>query len=260
VYTRRALVGLATALLVPACHRGKNEGARAEVQLGVAVSLRGVMPSLIEAFGRDHRRPKIAAVYGPSGDLRKRVQDGAPLDAVLFAAPEPVDQLVASRHVIAETRKVVAHNRLVLIGPRGGARVGWQTLDALPAGEKLAIGEPNVVPAGTYAKRALEALGKWDALKDRLLFGGDVAAVLAYVRRGEVAAGIVYATEVRGLDDIVLLEEASGPWAPRADVVVGATVDIAGASHSGPARSFLEFLLTPEAQGIFRQYGFETDG
>jgi molybdate transport system substrate-binding protein len=199
-------------------------------------------------------------VYGASGDLRKRVQDGAPIDAVLFAAPEPVDQLIASRHVVPDTRKVVAHNRLVLVGPRGGVRVGWQSLEALPPGEKLAIGEPNVVPAGTYAKRALEALGKWDALKDRLLFGGDVAAVLAYVRRGEVAAGIVYATEARGIEDVVVLEEASGPWAPLADVVVGATVDVAGASHSGPARSFLEFLMTTEAQAIFRQYGFETDG
>lgn len=255
---RRALLVVAV-LAAIGCHRGHNEDVKAEVTLGAAASLRSVLPPLVEAFGRDHRRPKIVPMYGASGDLRKRVEDGAPIDAVLFAAPEPVDKLIASKHVVAETRKVVAHNRLVLVGPKDGKPLTWKTLDTLPAGEKVAIGEPSVVPAGAYAKRALEALGKWDGLKDRLVFGGDVSAVLAYVRRSEVAAGIVYATEVRGVDGVVVLEDAKGEWAPRADVVVGVIKEVEGASHAGPARSFVEFLETPEARAIFRDHGFEVD-
>jgi molybdate transport system substrate-binding protein len=253
---RRAALVLA-GLLVLGCHRGKNEEGKVEVSVGAASSLRGVLPKLVEAFGREHRRPKVVPVYGASGDLRKRIQDGAPIDVVLFAAAEPVDKLVETGHVLAETRRVVAHNRLVLVGPKGGPKVRWDSLETLAANERIAIGDPDVVPAGAYAKKALQALGKWDRLSGRFVFGGDVAAVLAYVRRGEVAAGAVYLTEVMGVPDVVILEEAQGAWAPRADVVAGATKDVEGASHAGPARSFVEFLSTREAQEIFAAHGFE---
>lgn len=238
------------------CHRGKNEESKAEVNVGAAASLRGVMPELIDAFGREHRRPRIVPVYGASGDLRKRVQDGAPLDVVVFAAVEPVEQLIRSGHVIADSRVVVAQNRLALIGPKGGPPLRWSSIEKLGGDEKLAIGNPDVVPAGNYARLALQALGKWDAVAGRLVYGGDVSAVLAYVRRGEVAAGVVYMSEVRNIDGVVVLEEAEGEWVPRIDVVAGATKDVAGASHAGPSRSFVEFLASGEAREIFRAHGF----
>ncbi|MBM4358383.1 MAG: molybdate ABC transporter substrate-binding protein [Deltaproteobacteria bacterium] len=253
---RRAALAL-LGLLFLGCHRGKNEEGKVEVSVGAASSLRVVLPKLVEAFGREHRRPKVVPVYGASGDLRKRIQDGAPIDVVLFAAPEPVDKLIETGNVIADSRKVVAHNRLALIGPKGGPKVGWHSLETLAPGDKIAIGDPEVVPAGAYAKKALQALGQWDSLAGRLVFGGDVAAVLAYVRRGEVAAGVVYMTEIKDVADVLVLEEARGAFAPRADVVAGSTKGVEGASHAGPARSFVEFLSTREAREIFEANGFE---
>ncbi len=254
---RRQLVIGILLLVVAGCHRGKNQGAPIEVTVAAAVSLRGVLPELIEAFGTEHARPHVVAVYGGSGDLRKRVEDGAPFDVVLFAAGAPVDRLIEARHVAKETRTVIAHNRLVLIGPTGGRRIDWQSLDQLADDEKLAIGEPEAVPAGAYAKSALQALGKWDKVQGKLVFGADVGAVLSYVRRGEVVAAVVYTTEVVGVKDVVVLEEAKGTWAPRPEVV-GGTVK-AGA-HAGPGARFLEFLVSPKARGLLQARGFDVDG
>jgi len=245
-------ISLLLALAATSCGR-RSEATSPEVTLAAGASLRNVMPELIKAFRAREGGPDLAVTYGASGDLRKQVESGAPIDAVLFANAKPVDELIAKRQADAATRRVVATNRLVLIGPKGAKPLTFATIDQIAAGEFLAIGEPAAVPAGQYAKDYLIKLGKWDPLQGRLVFGGDVAAVLAYARRGEVAAAIVYETEVNAINDVVVFEEATGEGAPRAEVVVAVT----GEGHAG-ARSaaFLEFLSTAEAQTIFQKHGF----
>jgi molybdate transport system substrate-binding protein len=85
------------------------------------------------------------------------------------------------------------------------------------------------------------------------VLGGDVSQVLAYARRGEVAAAIVYKTEVRGVADVVVLDEAKGPLAPRPEVV-GAVVR--GARGAEQAAAFLGFMVSPEGQRILSEFGF----
>jgi molybdate transport system substrate-binding protein len=251
VTTRRSWLLASLGLLLAAC-RGAAPPA-VEVTLGVAASLRGVLPELTRAYGATHPGVRVAATYGASGDLRKQVEGGAPLDAVIFAAARPVDALIAAGRADAATRAVLATNQLVLIGPRGGRPLTFATLDALPPGEMLAIGDPGAVPAGQYAREYLEKLGKWQGLTGRLVLGGDVSAVLAYARRGEVAAAVVYKTELRGVDGVVLLDEAAGPAAPRPEVV-GAVVR--GARAAAEARAFLAFVGSPEGRGILASQGF----
>jgi molybdate transport system substrate-binding protein len=223
------------------------------VTLAAAASLRAVVPELASAFRAGHPGPDLVATYGASGDLRKQVQGGAPIDAALFASAAPVDALLKSGHADPATRRVVATNQLVLIGPRGARPLTFETLDQLPPGEMLAIGEPGAVPAGQYAKQALQRLGKWQALQGRIVFGGDVAAVLAYARRAEVPAAVVYKTDVRGISDVVVLDEARGAWAPRAEVVVAVT---RGGANAERARAFLDFVAGEEGQRILQKFGF----
>jgi molybdate transport system substrate-binding protein len=236
--------------VVAGCTRDSSERAST---LAAAASLRIVLPSLLEAFER--AVPGGGAVdvsYGPSGGLEKQVTGGAPIDAVLFASGSPVSRLIDEGLVDPESRRLVATNRLVLIAKSGaGAPYTFDTLGSLPDGDKLAIGEPGAVPAGAYAKEALLALGQWDQVEDNLVYAGDVAMVLAYARRGEVAAAIVYATDARGVDDIDVLGEARGAWAPRAEVVIGM---VRGGSPR--ARAFLAFLETEEARKILLDHGF----
>src|SRR5687768_14967535 len=147
----------------------------AKPTIATAASLRGVMPAAAAAFGSE-----IAFTYGASGDLRKQVEGGAPIDAVLFASAAPVESLIASGHADAATRRVLATNELVLIVPSGNPALRFESLETIPQGERLAIGDPGAVPAGQYARDALQKLGVWEALADRLVLGGDVASVLAY--------------------------------------------------------------------------------
>ena len=221
--------------------------------LGVAMSLRQVMPRLFDDYARRSGVAGIDATYDGSGNLRKQIEAGAPFDAVILADAPTVDGLIASGYADGGTRRVVATNRLILIGPKNAKPLAFETIETIPEGERLAIGEPAAVPAGRYAKQALEALGKWDLLKDRLVFGGHVAAVLQYARKGEVAAAIVYGTEIGAVDDVTVLDEAEGDWAPRAEVVVAATPS---GRASGEGRAFLDYLASDRAREIFHEYGF----
>jgi molybdate transport system substrate-binding protein len=248
------LVAFALALALGACGRPVPAG---EAMLAAAASLRGVLPELARAYQARHPDARVAATYGASGSLKKQVEGGAPVDAVIFAAARPVDELAAAGRVDPASRRLLATNVLVLIGPRGKSAparpLTFATLDALPPGERLAIGDPGAVPAGEYARAWLTSLGIWEALQGRLVLGGDVAAVLTYARRGEVAAAIVYRTEVRGIDDVVVLDEARGPSAPRPEVV-GAVVS--GGKNAAEAAAFLAFVAAPEGQRILADFGF----
>ncbi|MGH7859537.1 MAG: molybdate ABC transporter substrate-binding protein [Candidatus Binatia bacterium] len=232
------------------CRSGGGE--KPEVFVAAAMSLRQVMPALFEAH-REGRDLVLSASYGASGDLRKQIEGGAPVDVAVFADAATVDGLIEGGHAEREGRAVVATNDLVLIGRKNAGPVTFRTLDSLPDGAKIAIGDPGAVPAGRYAKRALEALGKWEAVRDRLVFAGHVGAVLNYARRGEVAAGVVYGTELHGVDDVLVLDRAEGDWAPRAEVVA-AFVGAGKAAEAG--RGFLAFLSSERARAIFREYGF----
>jgi molybdate transport system substrate-binding protein len=236
-------------------HCGKESQPRDEILLATAASMRVVMPDLIRAFGSKRPGVGVLPTYGSSGELRKQVEGGAPLDGVIFASAKPVDDLIKAGRVDETTRRVIATNQLVLIGPGGKERgsLTFATLASLPAGEKLAIGDPGAVPAGQYARDALQKLGVWEGLQGRLVLGSDVGAVLAYARRGEVAAAIVYKTDIQGITDVALFDEAKGDWAPRAEVVVGV---VKGARGEGTARSFLEFLASADGRRILADRGF----
>ena len=246
----RILAAAAIALAIAACKTSEDAAPpQPETTVAAATSLRNVMPALIAKYGV---AGKVSATYGASGDLRKQVEGGAPIDLVLMASRKPIDALGEKGHIDGESVRL-ATNRLVLIGPAKGKPLTWKTLETIPAGEHLAIGDPGAVPAGDYAKQALQKLGSWDKLQDRIVLGGDVAGVLAYARRGEVAAAVVYKTETQGIADIVVFEEASDEFAPTAEVIGAVTKG--GAAKSG-GKAFLEFLRGAEAQKILADAGF----
>lgn len=233
---------LAVALLVLL---GCGQGETAPI-VAAAVSLRTAMPALVAAFGQD-----VVVTYGSSGTLRQQVEAGAPIDAAVFAGDEPVVRLVEAGLADPSTRRRLATNELVLIAPADSTRtITWQTLPSLPPTEKLAVGEPGAVPAGSYARAALTALGSWDALQDRIVFAGDVAAVVAYARRGEVAVAAVYATDAVGAADVRVVDVADWEGAPRPEVV-GVAI-----TNSARARAFLEFVGSPEGARILQAAGF----
>ncbi|TKD00531.1 molybdate ABC transporter substrate-binding protein [Polyangium fumosum] len=253
---RRFVLAFAlVAFVVAGCKREPAEGG-GEVTVAAATSLRKVFPKLSEGFGATHPGVRVRATYGASGELARQIEGGAGVDLVIVAARDPIDKLAAGGHVDAKRARIVATNELVLVGPKGGPKLTFQTLaTALPPGEKIAIGEPGAVPAGRYAREALEKLGALQALEGRMVLGGNVAAVLAYVERGEVAAAIVYRTEVPGTSGIEVLDGGKAEWAPKPEVWAAVTTK-ARAGARADAEALLDFITGPEGQRILASYGF----
>jgi molybdate transport system substrate-binding protein len=226
-----------------------------ELVLAVASSQRGVMPELIAEFTRSHPGAAPVVTYGGSGTLRRQVEAGAPVDAVVFAGATHVDALIAAGLADADSRRVLARNELVLVGAGDGGELDFASLAELPAGENLAIGEPDTVPAGEYARALLQALGVWGALEDRLVYAAHVAAVLAYVERGEVAAGVVYRTDATMSGRVRILDRPPPGVGPSPEVVAAVTIT---GQAAGSARSFLDYLGGDASRSIFARHGFLT--
>lgn len=244
---------LALLLLVPVLACSSSEESAQPPVIGAAASLRHVLPVLLTEFRERSGVGTVHVSYAASGVLRNQVIAGAPMDAVIFANDATLDDLIARGIVDPESRRVVARNSLVLIAPPGSPRLTFGTLGEAATGERIAVGDPESVPAGNYAREALRGLGTWDALKPRFVYAQDVAGVLAYVRRGEVAAGIVYGTETRGIDDVVVLDRAEGPWAPTPVVVAGV---VSGTAYADLTRDLLAFLTSERGQEILSHAGF----
>lgn len=197
---------------------------------------------------------KVRFSFASSSILARQIESGALVDIFMSADRDWMDDLDAKDLIKAESRADLLGNRLVVIAPRGqGFEIRMdRAFDFAGAFEgRLAVGDPCHVPAGRYARKALEHMGWWTALERRLAPALDVRGALLFVERGEVAAGIVYVTDaVRsdGVEIIATLPERSHP---------PIRYPVALCRDSRPAAGkFLEHLLSAEAAKVFRKYGF----
>lgn len=237
-----------TLLLVVAGLVGCAEPAQRPPMAGVSASLRPLMRELLEGYGG-----QMAVTYAGSSALRNQIQSGAPIDVAVLAGPQAADRLVAVGLAMPDSSAVLASNALVLIGPSGADELGFRGLSDLPIDARVAMGHPVSVPSGSYAREALKSLGTWENVAGRCVFASDPAAAIDLVRRGESVAGIVYATEARDADGIVVLERAEGEWAPRPVVVA---LPIAASTRTGAVSEFLRYLQSAEARAVFEKHGF----
>ena len=142
---------------------------------------------------------RVVASYAGTSALARQIESGAPADIFLAANTAWMDHVEALGLIEPGSRQPLAGNRLVFVTGKSDMAPfePSPSLDfgALLAGGRLAIGNPDHVPAGIYARQALETLGLWPEAKDRLAPTADVRAALALVARGEAPLGIVYATD-----------------------------------------------------------------
>lgn len=231
-------------LALAACHREPDR-----VAVGVAASLRDAMPDLVAAY-RKQAGVAIDVTYGASDVLADQMRHGSALDALVLAEAAPLDQLVDEQLIAADSRREIASNTIALVGP-AHSDITFASLATLPAPAKIAIGDPATVPVGRYAQRYLEARGVWDAVKPRLVLGGDVAGVLALAKQGRARVAVVYRTDARGAPGLAVLDEPSD--APTASIVAGIATH---SPHAALARAFDDFLVSRQGQQILARYGF----
>ncbi len=220
---------------------------RAEVLVFAAASLKEPLDRMAAEF------EGVVVSYGGSGTLARQISLGAPADVVLLANLTWMDTLVEGAHVSPETVADFASNALVLIGADGTAPLQLEQdalVRALGDG-RMAVGLTEAVPAGIYAKAALQSLGLWDATKDRLAEVDSVRSALALVIRRQTPLGIVYATDVRISDAVVTL--AAFPAESHLPIrYIGALTD----HEKTKAAAFLDYVTGSEGQAILAEAGF----
>ena len=220
-----------------------------------AASTAHVIDEAIERFeaGPDDR---VVASYAGTSALARQIESGAPADIFVAANAAWMDHVEAVGLIEPGSRQVLAGNRLVFV-TGDSAMASFEPspsldLSALLAGGRLAIGNPDHVPAGIYARQALEALGLWPSVKDRLAPAADVRAALALVARGEAPLGIVYATDALLVPDTRVVAEIS---TSLHEPIVYLAALIAG-RESSLATRFFAFLTGPEGRAAFARAGF----
>lgn len=249
--TCRWVVLVLVACATIGCDAERDAGDR--VTVFAAASLGDVMTRLAHRFTQTNGVP-VATSFASSAVLARQISRGAPADVFCSANPKWMDYLEVRDLVRPETRRDLLGNRLVWIVPRD-QRHALRLETSFAIGDafngRLALGDPDHVPAGAYARSALSALGWWETLSERVVPAQDARGALAYVETGEVGAGIVYATDARVSSAVEVLDTLPDTLHPPIRYPVAA---VAGASAA--TATFLEFLSGPEAARVFREAGF----
>jgi molybdate transport system substrate-binding protein len=252
----RATAALAGFALAGAVNAAPARAAGETVHIFAAASTTDAVRAIAARYEADHDAT-VRTVFAASSTVAKQVAAGAPADIYLSANVRWMDWLETRGEIRAATRTELLRNRLVVVAPKG--RPDLTRMADLPdylGDRRLAMGDPSHVPAGIYAKAALNSLGLWATVKPRAAFGSDVRAALALVGRGEASAGMVYATDARISDDVRVV--ATVP--KRHHAPIRYPVAIVKGQASATVRDVFAYLQDTPAAEIWREHGFERAG
>jgi len=225
-----------------------------EIRVYAAASLANALAAVKTGYERLHPDDVVTPVFAASGALLSRMDGGAACDVFISADPDTMTMAVDKRRVDPASRTVIAGNTLVLAVPAGNpAHVTG--LAALSQGgvQRIGVGNPESVPAGRYAKRALQRQALWFALTSKLVYYPSVRHVLAAVEKGEIDAGFVYATDAA----IAGAAVATAAVVPLSPPVTYTAAVAAKAANARGAAAFLAYLVTPEARAALARFGFD---
>ena len=229
------------------------------VTVFAAASLKEAMDELARRF-ESAGGGRVLVSYAATPALARQIENGAPADIFISADLDWMEYLGKRKLVRAATRANLLSNRLVLIAPADSKAVltiGPRfPLAALLGDKRLAMADPDSVPAGKYGRAALEALEVWAEVAPKVARAENVRAALALVARGETPFGIVYATDALAERKVRVIGEFAAHLHPA--IVYPAA--LTSASKSERAGSFLQFLRSAEARPVWQQYGFRPGG
>jgi molybdate transport system substrate-binding protein len=227
--------------------------AAADLTVSAAASLTNAFTEIARSYEKANPGTRVLLNFGSSGSLLQQISRGAPVDVFASADLETMDRAQKQNLLVQDTRSNFVANKLVVVVPSDSSK-RMQSLADLNAAElvRLGIGTPESVPAGRYAKQALEAAVLWDVLSSRYVFGQNVRQVLDYVARGEVDAGFVYATDAAVMKDrvtVVLEVKTSQP-------ILYPIAAVKGGGHENAARRFIDFVKSEPGQQVLAKFGF----
>ena len=242
------------------CGSSSNKGAAEGTTEIAAASLQATFDDeLIPLFEKENPGVTVEGTYASSGDLQQQIESGLDADVFFSAATSNMDTLVDENLVDKDTVVDLLKNDVVLITPKD-SKLGIKGFKDITKADTIAIGDPESVPAGKYAKEILTNLGVYDEVEKKASLGASVTEVLSWVAEGSADAGIVYATDAQtentnGDDkevEIVATAEDSMMQTP----VIYPVGTVSSSAHKDEAKAFEDFLQTDEAKAILEKAGF----
>lgn len=225
-----------------------------ELIVSAAASLTDAFTDIEPAFEKAHPGVDVVMNFASSGALYRQIEQGAPADVYASANPKWMNKAVDKGYAELANVQVFAHNALVLSTPAENP-AGVTTLNDLTGSKvgSIGIGTPETVPAGQYAKGALEAKDLYNTLKPKMIFGESVRQVLDYLKRGEIDCGFVYRTDaVKGGDKVKIIEEI-----PLKKPVTYPISVLKSATDPALAQAFVDFVRSEEGMKLLEGRGFK---
>lgn len=222
-----------------------------------AASLQEALTAAADAWAAGgHSRPVLSFAASPA--LARQIEAGAPADLFISADEAWMDHLAGKGLIHPKTRTSFLANRLVLVESKSrrtslDMRPGFPLARTLGSG-RLAMADPDAVPAGRYGKAALVRLGVWKDVQAKIAAAENVRAALALVERGAAPLGIVYLTDAKAAKGVRIVAAFPGETHPP---ITYPLARLRASTHA-EADAFRQFLLSPQAQAIFHRYGFRT--
>lgn len=225
-----------------------------ELLVSAAASLTDALNELKSVYERSHPGVKLTFNFGASGALQQQIEQGAPADLFLSAAVKNMKTLLDKQLIDENYQQPILRNELVVVVPKDD-KGEWRAAADLnaPKVKRIAIGIPESVPAGSYAKEALSAAKLWDVLESKLVQGKDVRQVLSYVETGNADAGFVYKTDAMSSQKTKVAFTVDPSTYTPALYPAGV---VKSTRHPELSRELFRYLQTKEAAGIFSKYGF----
>ena len=250
----RFLTGAALTLCVSG-HALAQDG---KVTVFAAASLTNAMQDIAQAYKKE-RHVEVVSSFASSSTLARQIEAGAPADLFISADQKWMDYAVDKKSIDTATRTTLLGNSLVVVAPKASDRGDITINDktdwaSLLQGGRLAVGDPDHVPAGIYAKEALQKLGAWETLSPKLAPAEDVRGALALVERNEAPLGIVYGSDAVASKGVKVV----GTFPEDSHKKVEYPLAIVDGHKNATVTAFYDYLKGPEASAIFKRYGFTT--
>ncbi len=245
----------ATLTLTVAGHALADDG---KITVFAAASLTNAMQDIAAEYKKE-KNVEVVSSFASSSTLARQIEAGAPADLFISADQKWMDYAVDKKAIDTSSRETLLGNSLVAVAPKA-SKLDKVTIDAktdwtrLLDDGRLAVGDPDHVPAGIYAKEALQKLGAWETLSPKLAPAEDVRGALALVERNEAPLGIVYGSDAVASKGVKVV----GTFPEDSHQKVEYPLAIIDGHKNATVSAFYDYLKGPQASAIFKRYGFTT--
>jgi len=224
-----------------------------ELHVAAAADLIPAFEEIGRQFETSHKI-KVVFSFGSTGLLTRQIENGAPMDVFAAASVDFINELEQKDLIVPESKSVYARGRITLWTPKD-SKLKVEKISDLASNDvkRIAIANPDHAPYGTAAREALQAVGIWDAVKEKLVYGDNIRQTLQFAETGNVDVAIVA---------LSLSKESEGQWtlipAELHNPINQALAVIKGTKDEQTAQAFADFIAGPEGQSILAKYGFES--